>query len=139
MKVRKATRGGARKRPCPVAQLASTMERLCAAHLAADEASVRGGKSSKAILETFHHERDAIAIRASHLAAQSAAGAAFQLALAAADAELLSSSVLSNDDEAEAIQARMNRLLVHAAQYLASIGGVLPPTVASYNMAGLTQ
>jgi hypothetical protein len=127
-------KGRARKCPCPVAQLAAQLETLCARHLRADNASVRDDKSGAADLAAYDFERDAIAERASYLTATSATGAALQVALASADADCLVGSEFVNRVEAEAMQYRMNRLLVAAERYLQGTGAVLPPTVAEYHM-----
>ena len=127
-------KGGPRKRPCPVAQLAAQLETLCAGHLRADNASVRGDKSGAADLAAYDFERDAIAERASYLTATSATGAALQVALESADADCLVGSEFVNRVEAQAMQDRMNRLLVAAERYLQGAGAVLPPTVAEYHM-----
>jgi hypothetical protein len=134
MKARKTTKGGVRKRPCPAAQLAAQLEPLCAGHLRADNAACRGDKSGQAILDAYDYERDAIAVRASYVTAQSSSGAAFQIALAASDAEVLISCTLADQNEADRIRERMHRLLVSVVRYLQGNGAVLPPTVAEYHM-----
>ena len=139
MSVANQNKSQARKCPCPVAQLAAQLETLCARHLRADNASVRGDKSGAADLAAYDFERDAIAERASYLTATSATEAALQIALASADADCLIGSEFVNRVEAEAMQARMNRLLRAAIQYLESIGADLPPTFARYHMVKCEQ
>src|SRR5690348_11459298 len=72
--------------------LIRAMETLCRQHYAAD---IAGEKTAamRATLAAYNDEISAITERASYLPARSAAGAAFKIALATIDAELLEEEI----------------------------------------------
>jgi hypothetical protein len=133
MSARKLITGGARKRPCPVAELAARLEELSARHQLADS-DKEVGRANPGDLEAYDEERDAIAIRASYLTPTSATGAALQIALAASDADCLIGSTFVDQVVADRMKQRMDRNLRAAVRYLESIGAQLGPTVRDYNI-----
>ena len=133
MKARKQTKGGARKRPCPVHALAMEANQVIAAMNLIEN---RHAEKKELPLddmtgESLRDRLDAIQIEASYREPTSTGGAAFLLALAGASLDLLTSTKLE-DREQKIFERRCARLVEVAMEYLWSSDSLEWSTAAQY-------
>jgi hypothetical protein len=130
MKRAKQTKGGARKRPCPVLALAIEADGIIAA-MNAVEANEKMGIEHH-VYDVLLDRLDAIKTAASYATATTAAGASFQAMVIGGEADGLVSSTYENEAEQRALERRVHRLIERVVMYLQSLDGPALKHVQDY-------
>lgn len=102
---------------CPLVKLSNEFQQLAETYNRLDEADTKGCVRAGVDKMTVWHRMQAIHVAASYERPRSAAGAAFQIALASAGSDTLSGSTMS-EYESNALQAQIDRTLFAAYMFL---------------------